>query len=139
MLKFKVDTSGLAGIESRIQAEVNRAEKILAVQVMKDTNEYVPARQGTLAQETHIEGSTIVYPGPYARFLYYGKVMIYAPTGSTFAPRYGHKVVTDRDLTMHKTMHKNATSHWFEASKAANMEKWERVARKLVNGDGGEE
>ena len=128
MLRFSVKTSDF----NTIIPSVSKAESILAAQVMKDTDPYVPALTGSLSQRTHIEGSTIVYPGPYARFLYYGKVMIYAPTGSTWAPRYEHKVVTDRDLVMNKSMHALATSHWFEASKAANLQKWLRVAERAV-------
>ncbi len=129
MLTVKVKTGDL----SSILPSASKAEKKLAIQIMKDTDKYVPALTGSLTQRTHIEESTIVYPGPYARFLYYGKVMIYEPTGSTFAPRGEHKVVIDRDLVMHKTMHPLATSHWFEVSKAANLDKWKDVARKLVN------
>ncbi len=113
----------------------DRVEKILATQVMKDTDKYVPALTGSLTQRTHVEGSTIVYPGPYARFLYYGKVMVYAPTGSTWAPKGEHKVVTGRDLVMNRSMHPLATSHWFEISKAQNLEKWITVAQKLVKND----
>ncbi len=120
-------------VKNRLRGKAGKAERTLAVQVMKDTDKYVPALTGSLSQHTHIEsGNTIVYPGPYARFLYYGKVMIYEPTGSTFAPRYAHKVVTGRDLVMHKTMHSLATSHWFEVSKAANLEKWLRVTERLM-------
>lgn len=132
MLTFNVRTN-LSGIEDAIRTRSSKAGKIVALQVMKDTDPYVPALTGSLSQRTHIEGDTIVYPGPYARFLYYGKVMVYEPTGSTWAPRGEHKVVTGRDLVMHKTMHRLATSHWFEVSKAQNMEKWLRVAERAVN------
>lgn len=128
MISFKVKTSDF----STILPSTSQAEKTLAAQVMADTDKFVPALTGSLAQRAHIEESTIVYPGPYARFLYYGKVMIYEPTGSTWAPKYEHKVVTGRDLIMGKSMHPLATSHWFEVSKAANLEKWLRVAGRLV-------
>lgn len=129
MLTINVRTGDIKSI----LPSTNRAEKILATQVMKDTDKFVPALTGSLTQRTHIEESTIVYPGPYARFLYYGKVMIYEPTGSTWAPKNEHKVVTDRDLVMNKSMHPLATSHWFEVSKAANLEKWLKVAERMVN------
>lgn len=128
MISFKVKTSDF----STILPSTDKAEKILAAQVMKDTDKFVPALTGSLTQRAHVEESTIVYPGPYARFLYYGKVMIYEPTGSTWAPKFEHKVVTGRDLVMGKSMHPLATSHWFEVSKAANLEKWLRVAGRLV-------
>lgn len=129
MLTIKVRTGDIKSI----LPSTNRAERILATQVMKDTDKFVPALTGSLTQRTHIEESTIVYPGPYARFLYYGKVMIYEPTGSTWAPKNEHKVVTDRDLVMNKSMHPLASSHWFEVSKAANLETWLKVAERLVN------
>lgn len=135
MLTFKIrhDSQTWNGLQNAVHDRATKAEKILAAQVMKDTDKFVPAESGSLVQRTHIEnGNEIVYPGPYARFLYYGKVMIYEPTGSTFAPKGEHKIVTDRDLVMHKTMHALATSHWFEVSKAANTEKWLRVAERLV-------
>ena len=131
MLTFKIKPETFF-LSDKLHRLASRAEKILAAQVMKDTEKYVPALTGSLNTRTHLEGNRIVYPGPYARFLYYGKVMIYPPTGSTWAPRYGHKVVTDRDLVMNKSMHPNATSHWFEVSKAANLEKWERVAERAM-------
>lgn len=128
MISFKVKTSDF----STILPSTDKAEKILATQVMADTDKFVPALTGSLTQRAHVEESTIVYPGPYARFLYYGKVMIYEPTGSTWAPKFEHKVVTGRDLVMGKSMHPLATSHWFEVSKAANLEKWLRVAGRLI-------
>lgn len=133
MLEIKVKTGNF----SSILPSASKAEKKLAIQVMKDTDKFVPALTGNFAQRVHLEESTIVYPGPFARFLYYGKVMIYEPTGSTFAPRGEHKVVTDRDLVMHKTMHPLATSHWFEVSKAANLSKWINVARRLLTAQEG--
>ena len=135
MLEFKLRNDGatMSWFKKLLRGRVSKAEKIFTEQVMKDTDKYVPALTGSLSMRTHIEnGQQIVYPGPYARFLYYGKVMIYEPTGSTFAPRGEHKVVTDRDLVMHKTMHALASSHWFEVSKAANTEKWLRVAERLI-------
>lgn len=133
MINFRVRTDGLP----LDLPPADAVEKTLAMQVMKDTDKYVPALTGSLTLRTHIEGSTIVYPGPYARFLYYGKVMIYEPTGSTWAPKGEHKVVTGRDLVMNTSMHPLATSHWFEVSKAQNMNKWLRVAERLVDKDAG--
>ncbi len=128
MIYFKIDTSGL----NLTLPSTDKVETALAVQVMKDTDKFVPALTGNLTKMTHVEGNTIVYPGPYARFLYYGKVMIYAPTGSTWAPKGQHKVVTDRDLVMNKSMHAQATSHWFEVSKAMNFKTWLKVAERLM-------
>lgn len=131
-LKFKVDVQGMDSVKESLASACSRAEHVLAQQVMKDTTPFVPALTGSLTQRTRVVGNEVIYPGPFSRFLYYGEVMVDPATGSAYAPKGGHKVVTDRDLVFNTTMHPQAQSHWFEASKAQNMEKWVRVADKAV-------
>ena len=143
-VKFSVYMEGMDAIKEKLAQGCGKAEHALSVQVLTDTDPYVPASQAkSLANRAHIEGFTktdfgpgsgnmIVYPGPYARFLYYGKVMVDPNTGSTYAPEGGTKVVTDRNLVFTQTVHPQAQSHWFEASKAQNLDKWIRVAEKAV-------
>lgn len=131
-LKFTVDTSGMDAVKAALAKACTKAEHAVAVQVEKDTKPFVPALTGSLTQLTRVIGNMVIYPGPYARFLYYGKVMVDPNTGSTYAPKGGTKVVTDRNLVFNKAMHPQAQSHWFEASKAQNLEKWVRVADKAV-------
>ena len=131
-LKFKVDVQGMGSVKESLASACSRAEHVLAQQVMKDTTPFVPALTGSLTQRTRVVGNEVIYPGPYSRFLYYGGVMVDPATGSAYAPKGGHKVVTDRDLVFNTTMHPQAQSNWFEASKAQNMEKWVRVADKAV-------
>lgn len=119
-----------------------QAETILTTQVEKDTRPFVPALTESLNNRTHIEhGNQIVYPGPYARYLYYGKVMVDSETGRGafyikdvgFRFRRGATLTpTDRDLVFTTEVHPQAQSHWFEASKAQNLEKWKRVLAKAV-------
>ena len=131
-MKFDVRFDGEQAIRSALQESCTKAEHILAQQVAKDTSPFVPMLTGSLDQRTRVDGSQVIYPGPYARFLYYGKVMVDPNTGSTYAPKGGTKVATDRNLVFNQTVHPQAQSHWFEASKAQNLEKWERVAEKAV-------
>lgn len=135
MLKFTVHTSGLSVIPERLKAASEKAEHTVAIQVQKDTSPYVPALTGSLDQRTRVVGSEVIYPGPYARYLYHGKVMVDPETGSTYAPKGGTKVVTDKNLVFNKAMHSQAQAYWFEASKAENMDKWLRVADKAVKRD----
>lgn len=135
MLKFSVHTSGLSAIPDRLRTASEKAEHTVAIQVQKDTSPYVPALTGSLDQRTRVDGSEVIYPGPYARYLYHGKVMVDPETGSTYAPKGGTKVVTDKDLVFNKAMHSQAQAYWFEASKAENMDKWLRVADKAVKHD----
>lgn len=142
-IKFSVHTDGMDALREKLSQGCSKAEHALAQQIRADTDPFVPALTGSLANRTRIEGYTagdygpsggnvIVYPGPDARVLYYGKVMVDPNTGSTYAPKGGTKVVTDRNLVFNKAMHPQAQAHWFEASKAQNLDKWLRVAEKAV-------
>lgn len=127
-----------------------KAAHALAVQVAKDTEPFVPARTKSLVNRTNlikdrVVANQIVYPGPYARYLYYGKVMVDASTGKgpmRIVGKDGSEVIrfrkgaklkpTDKPLDISKSVHPQAQDHWFEGSKAQNLEKWTEVAEKLV-------
>lgn len=127
MLKFRAETDWNT---DEWVASNDRAEHAVAVQMEKDTRPFVPALTGSLMNRTRVDGNTIIYPGPYARFLYYGKVMVDPDTGSPFAQKGAVKVVTDRNLVFNRSVNPQAQAHWFEASKAQNLEKWLRVYKK---------
>ena len=130
---FSVHTDFNEQLAEAIADRADKAAHTVAIQVQKDTSPYVPFLTGSLDTRTRVVGNTVIYPAPYARFLYYGKVMVDPNTGSTYAPKGGTKVVTDRDLAFTTDFHPQAQSHWFEASKAQNLDKWIRVAQKAVN------
>lgn len=135
MLTFKVQTNLSEALAAAIGKAATRAEHIVAVQAAKDTSPYVPFLTGSLDQRTRVDGNEIIYPGPYARFLYYGKVMVDPETGSTYAKKGATKVLTDKNLEFNKAGHNQAQSYWFEASKAENLKKWIRVADKAVKNE----
>lgn len=133
-LKFSVQTDGMDAVKEAVSKDCDRAEHVLAVQVAKDTAPFVPMLTGSLRTRTRVTGNTVVYPGPYARYLYYGKLYVDPLTGSSYVRKGVTKVpaVPEKDLIFHRT---GTCSHWFEASKAQNMEKWVRVAEKAVKRD----
>nr|DAK16252.1 MAG TPA: Minor capsid protein [Caudoviricetes sp.] len=135
MLKFSVHTEGLDAIKDKLAEGCTKAEHTVALQVRKDTSSYVPALTGDLDRRTRVDGSKVIYLGPQSRYLYYGKLMVDPETGSSYAPKGGTKVLTDKDLVFSKAVHGQAQSHWFEASKAENLEKWVRVSDKAVKHD----
>lgn len=143
MLKFTVHTSGLSAIPERLKNASEKAEHTVAIQAQKDTSPYVPFLTGSLDQRTRVDGSEIIYPGPYARYLYYGNVMVDAETGKgpmRIVSKDGTEVIRfrkgaklkpiNRDLKIQKAMHPKAQSHWFEASKTKNLPKWLRIAKE---------
>lgn len=121
---FSVKTSGLDAVDQRISQLASEGETWLANEILKDTDPFVPALTLSLSQRSHVEGNSVIYPGPYARYLYYGKVVE--------GPKYGPKHATDKDLVFTKSVHPQAQSHWFEASKAQNLKKWVRGVAKFA-------
>ena len=135
MLKFEVHASLDEAIAKKLSVAYTKAEHAVAAQAEKDTSPYVPMLTGSLNARTQVDGGNIIYPGPYARYLYYGKLMVDPTTGSSYAPKGGTKVLTDKNLVFNQASHSQAQSHWFEASKAQNLGKWLRVADKAVKND----
>lgn len=123
-----VDTHGA---KAGVVRACRKAEIALATQILKDTEPFVPASQNKVLSKTaHIETDLdmhplIVYDQPYARYLYYGKVMK--------GPKYGPKYTTDKKLVYNTAVHPQAQSFWIRASKAMNSKKWARVAQNAVN------
>lgn len=120
------------GLSAKLASAAKRAERAVAVQAAKDTEPYVPMLTGSLKNRTQVKDNLIIYPGPYARYLYYGKLMVDPETGSAWAKKGASKVVTDKNLVFTQSVHPKAQSHWFEASKSENLDTWKRVAAKAV-------
>ena len=145
MLTFRVHASGLDDLAAKVGASAGRVERIVAEQVMKDTSPFVPFKNGILDTRTRVVDNQIVYPGPYARYLYYGKVMVNAATGKgpmRYVDKNGNEIIrfpygsrlvpTSRDLVFSTAGNPQAQAFWFEASKRQNLDKWERVAQKAI-------
>lgn len=156
-LKFTVKTSGFDALGQKLAQASDKAELTVAEQAEKDTRPFVPARTMSMANRTKatfgenlkplakqaIDESkaarnsgdpVIIYPGPYSRYLYYGKLMVDPETGSAWAKKGVKKVKAspDKDLVISQATNPQAQSHWFEASKAQNLDKWLLVADKAV-------
>lgn len=132
MLKYEVHAEGLEDIARHLAEGCTKAEHVVAQQVRKDTAPFVPALTGSLSQRTRAKDNAVIYPGPYARYLYYGKLMVDPETGSSWAKKGSTKILTDRNLVFNTAVHGQAQSHWFEASKAQNLGKWENVMQEAV-------
>ena len=96
--------SGLEKIIQRGGAAAEQAAHTVAIQARKDTSPFVPALTGSLDARTRVEKSKIIYPGPYARYLYEGKLMVDPNTGSAYATKGTTKVLTGKDLVFNHSM-----------------------------------
>ena len=85
-------------------------------EVIKLNGPYTPFQSGALMRSatrgTVIGSGEIHYIEPYARFQYYGKVMVDPNTGSTWAPLHGTKVVTAQNLKYRGAPKRGA--FWFD-------------------------
>ena len=93
----------------------------------------MPHLTGNFQQRSYVEndGAKVVFPGPYGRFLYGGKVMIDPVTGSPYARAGAKKVLTDTPLNYSNPQ---ATDHWFDTAKAKNQDYWIEGAGKILGG-----
>lgn len=133
--KFSI-VSGNVTIVIDLNAYAERfaeAQEWLGWRVLQDCQARMPIRTGSMRQRSHPEdgGRKVVFPGPYARFQYGGKVMVDPVTGSPWARRGAKKVLTDRPL---KYADPAATDHWFEEAKAQYGQEWIAELKRMIGG-----
>lgn len=125
----------------KFKKAAKQAEKVLAVQILKDTDPFVPAQTGVFSKLAYTYDNNIVYQGDQARYLYEGKVMVDEQNRHAvyikdvgWRHRKGAKLhAIDKDLVFTTDMHPEAQAHWMEASEDKNAEKWARVAEKAID------
>ena len=97
---------------------------------------YTPMRNGILQKGavlgTKIGSGEIHYTVPYARYQYYGKLMVSSVTGSAFAKMGESKVLTEKDLVYNKARHPLAQRLWFETMKHNHKEQILRGAAAIA-------
>lgn len=134
----------------RFSKQFKEAQQWLGDRVLEDCKPYMPHLTGNFQQRSHTEngGARVVFPGPYARYLYMGKVMvdkvtgrgpmkIYDAPGGSYILRYregAELIPTDRPLQYTKQHHPQATDHWFDAAKAKHQDYWIDGAGKILGG-----
>lgn len=136
----------------RFSRQFAAAQQWLAEQVLADCKPFMPMETGSLIQWSYVDdgGRKVVFPGPYARYLYGGVVMVDAETGKGpmkipdgsggYLLRFRKGATlkpTSRPLTYSTTANPQATDHWFDAAKAANQDYWLEQVKRI--GGGGED
>ena len=124
----------------------------MAEQVLADCKPFMPMETGSQIQRSYVDegGKRVVFPGPYARYLYEGKVMVDSETGKGpmkipdgsggYLLRFRKGATlkpTSRPLNYSTTANPQATDHWFDAAKAANQDYWLEQVKRI--GGGGED
>lgn len=94
----------------------DKTKRFFADELLRWSDDYTPFKTGVLKEQAYVEAQGgnhfLVYDAPYARMLWYGKVMIMPQNGKAgfYSPTYGFwsipktdpnfqpKVVTEREL-----------------------------------------
>lgn len=118
----------------------NDVQKFIDSEVLRLMVPYTPMRNGILMKVavlgTKIGSGRIYYNSPYARYQYYGRLMVSSVTGSAYARQGESKVLTDKDLQYDKTRHPKAQRMWFEAMKSDKKEQILRGAAAIAKKGG---
>ena len=107
------------------------AQLWLGEQVLQGCRAVMPHSTGSLQQRSYVEdgGRRVVFPGPAARYLYMGFVMVDPVTRSAWAREGVRKVVTTKRLTYSDP---EAVDHWFDEAKARNLDAWLNGTRNYI-------
>ena len=100
---------------------------------------YTPMLNGILAKSatlgTKIGSGEIHQVAPYARYQYYGMLMVSSVTGSSYAKSGESKVLTDKTLNYSQARNAQAGKMWFERMKADHKDAILRGAAKYAGGN----
>ncbi len=136
-MRFRVQINPTSQLLSERGLQVGgTVQKFIDSECMRLMVPYTPMQSGILFKSaklgTSIGSGEIVQQAPYARYQYYGKVMLSSRTGSAFARQGESKVITNNDLNYNKSKHPLAGAFWFERMKADKKEQILRGARRLA-------
>ena len=123
-----------------------KAQQWLGDRVLEDCRSCMPLLTGSLQQRSHTEenGRKVVFPGPYAGYLYRGKAMVDSATGKgprkiptgpgEYILRFnkGAKLIpTGRPLNYSNPQ---AVPEWFEHAKRLYKQFWIDGVKRIIAG-----
>ena len=118
--------------------QFNTAQKFVDSEVLRRMVKYTPSRNNILSKNavlgTKIGSGHIYYTSPYARYQYYGVLMVSSLTGSPWARHGEKKVLTSRMLTYSEARHPEAQRLWFETMKTNHLQAIMRGAQRIAGG-----
>lgn len=123
-------------LSQNFSERTKKAQKFVDSECIRLMIPYTPMLNGQLMQSatrgTIIGSGVIKYNSPYARYQYYGKLMVSSITGLAYAGKGESKILTDKDLHYNKSKHPRAGKLWLERMKADRKEQILRGAERLL-------
>lgn len=137
-VSYKVELDSLQTIlRKRGLDERGRIQKLCDSEVLRQCEPYTPRDTGALVNSattaTDIGSGEVIWNTPYARYQYYGVLMVSPSTGSSWAKAGERKVKTETSLTYHGGGMRGKL--WFERWKA---DRGAELIRRLAAEAGGE-
>ncbi len=124
-------------LKKRGLQDMGPVQKFIDNECIRLMKPYTPFKSGVLEKSatigTKIGSGEIHQIAPYARYLYYGKLMVSAITGSSWARHGEKKVLTGTDLKYDDTAHSQAGKMWFERMKADRKQEILKGAQEIAN------
>lgn len=149
----------------KIKSAAQKAVAVTAEQVLEDCNKFCPEEYGVLinssyvntnissgistknyndeqkktlaeAQGSDLKEGHLVWHTPYARYLYYGLLMVDSKTGSAWAHKGDKKVLTSTPLTYHKRFKSSTPCKlWCEKARETYNEDWRLIFENALRGN----
>lgn len=136
-VKISIDKNAVG---MKIKSAAQKAVAVTAEQVLEDCNRFCPSDQGLLADSSRtnsdIKAGLLIWSTPYARYLYYGLLMVDSKTGSAWAHKGDKKVLTSTPLTYHKRFRSGTPCKlWCEKARETYNEEWRLVFENALRGN----
>lgn len=144
MFSYKINTRDLHKVVKSFEPN-GETQRFFTSELMRLSDNYTPFRNGPLKNTVRmsLDGTAIIYNVPYARYMWYGRLMVDPITGkgAFFKEGYGfwsrpdtQKVLTDRPLNYQGSPLRG--SHWAERCYNDNKDYFESAvvnyARRLT-------
>ena len=132
VIKTEIDSKR---ISAQMDQRVRKGRMMLKSEIARDCSSYLPFANGYLEKSVNRsigkDDPYLVWDIIYARFLYYGKLMLGVSSHSAWAKKYERKVATNTDLKYRK-LRPQAGPYWFERRKPWLIQKWLKILETEV-------
>lgn len=135
---FSMELKWNATFSTRKNKDFSNAQGYIDSECIRLMRPYTPMKNGILYKSatlgTAIGDGEIHQVAPYARYQYYGLLMVSSKTGSSYATEGENKVMTSTPLNYSKARHPQAGKMWFERMKADKKQIILRGAARMAGG-----